>query len=62
MALASLVEGFRFVTALSDQLCPSGSVQCNSMTSRAYSDEQRANELPSAPLLKGREISSTCKC
>lgn len=61
MALASLVEGFRFVTALSNQLCP-GSVQCNSMTSRAYSDEQRANELSSAPLLKGREISLTCKC
>ena len=62
MALASLVEGFHFVSALSNQFCPSGSVQCNSMTPRAYSDEQRENEFPSAPLLKGREISSTCKC
>ena len=62
MALASLVEGFHFLTTLSNQFCLSGSMQCNSMTSKAYSDEQRANEFPSVPLLKERENSSTCEC
>lgn len=62
MSLASLVEGFHYVMAPLNQFCPSGSVPCDSMTSRAYSDEQRANEFPSAPLLKRREHSSTCKC
>lgn len=62
MALASLVKGFHFITVLSDQFCPSASVQCNKMTSRAYPDEQRATELPSAPLLKKRENSSARKC
>lgn len=54
MALASLVEGFHFVATLSNQFCPSGSMQCNSTTSEAYSDEQRANEFPSS--VEGKKI------
>lgn len=44
------------VTTLSNQLHASGLVPCNNVTLRVYPDEQRANELPFAPVEEERKI------